>query len=81
MVEALRQNVRQARPIDLDQLEVFQDSKPLRNYMCYMLAQDILQSLNHRYILRAKEALTGASQISGTGWQAWLGKKRRDGQG
>ncbi|HIX57923.1 MAG TPA: hypothetical protein H9850_10710 [Candidatus Anaerobiospirillum pullistercoris] len=55
MLEDFRQNVRQARPIDLDQLEVFQDSKPLRNYMCCMLAQDILQSLNHRYILRAKE--------------------------
>lgn len=55
MLEDFRQNVRQARPIDLDQLEVFQDSKPLRNYMCCMLAKDILQSLNHRYILRAKE--------------------------
>ena len=52
MVEALRQN---ALHIDLDQLEVFKDSKPLRNYMGCMLAHSILQHIDHQRGLRSEE--------------------------
>ena len=52
MVEALRQN---ALHIDLDQLEVFKDSKPLRNYMGCMLAHSILQHIDHQRGLRSAE--------------------------
>ena len=52
MVEALRQNVLH---INLDQLEVFKDSKPLRNYMGCMLAHSILQHIDHQRGLRSAE--------------------------
>ena len=52
MVEALRQN---SLHIDLDQLEVFKVSKPLRNYMGCMLAHSILQHIDHQRGLRSAE--------------------------
>ena len=53
LVDELRQN---AQHIDLDQLEVLNDSKHLRDYMCGMLAQNILQHIESQRGLRSNES-------------------------